>query len=372
MRMSSERRCAVSLLACCLAVSACVGTQAGEPQDLEALRARLSAQVHGWVRAGEMARPDGFVYGVDVGQLVIHAARARDVALYDELTRFVREHLIMDGEKTRGMVRWRWRADARPDASGTTEALRVAQGLWLGAEAFSRPADRELALLVLGAYAGHAKVDQGIWFIANYYNFWSQAFATNSYLVDYDPDFVAEVATATGDARLAEVAAKSRELVTRAVSDVGLLYDLIQPEIVTLMPWYDRVVFSPNDVVQLANACTVAERSAGVLPEVARGVLAFAVARSGRLRLAYYGRDGSPASDQFAGAETLACLTRLAVWVGDAGARRLMQERFASLAAVYARQPNEPRLYMMGELLLALDAVLPTPARAERGAAPDR
>ena len=66
------------------------------------------------------------------------------------------------------------------DASGTTEALRFAEGLWEGARVFGEPADRELALLVLRAYRRHEYVDQGIWLIRNYFNLQTRAFATNS------------------------------------------------------------------------------------------------------------------------------------------------------------------------------------------------
>src|SRR5262249_49510478 len=157
-------------------------------------------------------------------------------------------------------------------ASGTTEALRLAEALWRGG-------DRERARLLLAGYARHAATDQGIWLIRNYFNFATRAFATNSFLVDYDPDFLAEVARAEPDGPWADLATRSAALVGRAATEAGLLYDVVQPELRTLTPGLDLAVFSPNDVVQLANAATVAERAIATRPEVALPVLRFAMER---------------------------------------------------------------------------------------------
>jgi len=49
-------------------------------------------------------------------------------------------------------------------------------------------------------------------------------------------DFLHEVAQATGDPQLQEAAQQSYSMIRRAVAPSGLLHDIIQPEVLTLVP----------------------------------------------------------------------------------------------------------------------------------------
>jgi fermentation-respiration switch protein FrsA (DUF1100 family) len=336
------------------------------------LEAKLVAQVKAWVAAGDLVRPDGFTYAVDVGQLLIYAAKAGDRGLYTALRDGPVRGLVMDDpadEFTRGMVQWRVKAGDKPDASGTTEALRIAQGLWEGAAKFDFPADRERAVMIVHAYARHAGTDQGVWLIRNYFNFTTRAFATNTFLVDYDPDFLRTVARGTGDARIVELADKSYAIVRGAVTPCGLIYDLVQPEVLTLMPDLGMTAFSPNDVVQLSNSTTVAERCAIGAPEIGQKILDFGRSREWRMGTYYLGRTGEPIAARDGagrprppvglGPEGNAGMLRLAAKLGDHAAAAEFLRRLTPQAASFAAHPYEPRLYLAGEILLALHEAEP-------------
>jgi hypothetical protein len=331
------------------------------------LRDQVRALVRGWVDAGRLVRPDGFVYAVDVAQLMACFVDAGDADGYARLREQALSHLVVDDRSdpfTRGFVLWRYRPDdpsPRPDASGTTEALRTAKALWLGAERFDRPADRELARVILAGYARHAGVEHGVWMVRNYFGFGTRSFATNSFLVDYDPDFVAGAATQTGDADLARLAEQSYGAVRAALTPAGLLYDLIQPELKTMYPLLESVVtFSPNDVVQLSNAATVANTVARGAPEVAGRVLKFATERLGALRMYHYGRTGEAVNDAAPGINEWSGLTRLAAVLGDrAAAAPLLDRAVAAWDYYYNRlKPDAPDAYVASEALGAMSAVL--------------
>ena len=330
------------------------------PAEAPALEARLAARVRGWVEAGELARPDGYVYAVEVGELLAWSALAGDRPLYDRLRaealRFVRDD--PSDPYTQGFVAWRRRDGEAHDASGTTEALRVAEGLWRGAAAFDLPADRALSLLVLRGYARHAAELHGTWLVRNYFNLGTRAFATNSFLVDYAPDFLMEVAAAEGDAELEELAQRSYALLLLARAPTGLIRDAVQPELATLTD-AEHVVFSPNDVVQLANAGTAALMGARGRPEAAAGVLGFALARWPRIDAAYFGRTGEAALRRRPGLETWGILLRLALALEDAPAFERLWPRAAGAVEDFLKREREPRLYVAGELLLALRAADP-------------
>lgn len=270
---------------------------------------------------GALDRPDAR-YTVDVAQLALAAARRGDEAAYDRLhpELIVVIHRDPADPFTRGMVDWRRVPGEGPDASGTTEGLRVAEALWTGAARFGREADRALAIEVLEGWLRHARVDNGVWMIANYFDFRTRAFARNSFLVDYDPDFLAEVARATGRADLAHAAARSYAVIDGARSPAGLLYDLLQPELLTLS---GVACFSPNDEVQLHNAAAVAEQALRGRPGLAADILDFAWAQREDLRARYLGRDGSPLPGAATPA-TWAVLCRLAT-----GLDRAMQAEWA-------------------------------------------
>jgi hypothetical protein len=327
---------------------------------LSELQARLEDRVQEWLAAGEWARPmDGYVYAIDLGQLLTYAALRGNERLYDTIRDAVVRDFIRDDPSdpyTRGFVLWRFQKDTLPDASGTAEALQIAKGLWRGSQAFGRMEDRALALLVLRGYARHAYLDQGVWLIRNYFNLGARAFASNSFLVNFDVDLVDEVAAASADDELKEVAANGYDLVRRAVTPAGLLHEMIQPEILTLLPDLDIAIFSPNRVVHLANTCTVAERAALRDREIGARVLRFASERAADLRIYYDAASGEPASDHSAGPATYACLVRLAGALGDAS-REIFLERLAAQAAAFLEEPYELRLYNAGEFLLTLNAI---------------
>jgi hypothetical protein len=331
------------------------------------LRDQVRALVRGWVDAGRLVRPDGFVYALDVAQLMACFVDAGDAEGYDRLRGQALSHLVVDDKSdpfARGFVLWRHRPDdvnSRPDASGTTEALRTAKALWLGAERFDRPADRELARVILAGYARHAGVEHGVWLVRNYFGFGTRSFATNSFLVDYDPDFVADVARQTGDATLSELAEKSYALVHGAGTPAGLLYDLVQPELKTMYPLLESVVtFSPNDVVQLSNAATVANTVARGAPDAAGRVLKFAVDRLTTLRMYHYGRTGEAVNDAAPGINEWGALTRLAAALGEETAvAALLGRAVAAWDYYYNRlKPDAPDAYVASEALGAMSAVL--------------
>lgn len=352
-RLRSPRRLLPALLSAALAACG----RGAPPSEAPALEARLAERVRAWVAAGELARPDGYVYTVEVGELLTWAALAGDRPLYDRLRAEVLP-LVRDDPSdpyTRGFVAWRQKHGEPHDASGTTEALRVAEGLWRGAAAFDLPEDRALALLVLHGYAAHAAELNGVWLVRNYFNFGTRAFATNSFLIDYAPDFLSEVAEAEGDPALADIARRSGELLADARAPSGLVRDVVQPELATLTD-QDVVIFSPNDAVQLSNAATAALMGAEREPAVAHGVLRFALACLPRLDTAYYGRTGEVALRRPPGLETWAVLARLALARGDTEAFDALWPRLADAVELFLEREPEPRLYVAAELLLGLAA----------------
>ena len=330
-----------------------------ERSELVTLRDRLEARLlEGW-RGRGFVRPDGCIYTVDVGHLLIYAVGRRDRALYTEL-RPAADRLVRDDRSdpyTKGFVPWRLCGDEAPDASGTTEALRVAQGLWEGGAAFDLPADQAVARTILDGYGRHAYVDRGVWLVRNYFNFQTRGFANDSYLVDYDPDLVDRVARATGDSALAELARRSNTVVADAVSPSGLIHTLVQPDLATIMPEAPISIFSPNDVIQVNNSCTVAERVVHTDPDSARGTLRFALRQGRSLRRAYHGRDGSPVDATTADSTAWSCLVRLAIGLDD---REALEPLLWQATWGWRWLVDDPveRSYSVGEALLALDAVL--------------
>ncbi len=329
------------------------------PEDrAEALRQGLRERIGQMVRDQTLARDDGYAYAVDIGQLMTFAALSGDRELYDAMHKVVTDHLLVDDPDdpyTAGFVAWRYKVGEPLDASGTTEALRVAEALWIGGERFEQPKDRNLAVRILRGYARHQTIDQGQWMVRNYFNLQTRAFAPNSYLIDYDPDFVAAVAEATDDESLQRVAEQSAKLVQDAHSPAGLLHAVIQPELKTLMP-ASTPIFSPNNVELLGNVAAVAERSVRSTPADAQRVLDFAMARVRDLKGYYNAATGEAVENRRASVNTLAPLVRLAVKLDDDRAR------FAMLALLLDRADGLPQaqgrawLHAAGETLLALHA----------------
>lgn len=330
-------------------------------RQIEMADARVRETISLVRNVNELARADGYVYTVDVAQLLTYAALRRDSALYQMLRSYAVAELIQNSDSdpyVRGFVAWRRKQGTPPDASGTTEGLRVAEGLWTGAEMFGDTVGRSLAVLIVRGYLRHAYEDQGTWLIRNYFNFQNRSFATNSFLVDYDPDFLATVAEVTKDTAIATGARNSYQLVERARTKAGLIYEIIQPEVLTALPLLESPIFSPNDVVSTLNSCTVAERVVRGRPDIARRVLRFFVKHDRENALYYYGRTGDAVRENDVSAEPLACLTRLAFKLGDRSARDLFLPHLVD--EVVRRLANSAKmgLFAATEVLTAFNLAL--------------
>lgn len=360
-QMNSGARAAALSIALAL-VSCGPAPSPWEPEDARTTKEELHRLAKERVLKGSLERADGWIYAIDISLLMIFAAVEGDLELYGSLERFASARLVLDSDEdpyTRGFVLWRVRDGVPPDASGTTEALRLAEGFWRGSLAFDRPQDRERAVTILEGYARHQAEEQGIWMIRNYFNLGTRSFATNSFLVDYAPDFLAEAGAATGNADLLEIAEKSYALIERAQSKSGLLYDIIQPEVKTLLDDERMVVFSPNDAIQISNTATVAAWSVKGRPGVARRVLDFCHARMPELKGTYYGRTGEIARDKRPGIEAWASLVRLAIALERDEALEAFYPFLVSNAGRKWRIPDDAWLYVVAELLLGLQAVAP-------------
>lgn len=346
--------------------------------QMETVRLSLDEAVAGWEASGALAREDGYVYTVDIAQLMILLAargeRARFERLAKEAEGLVRDR--RDDPYTRGFVAWRLgMSDQAPDASGTTEALRLAEALWRGAARFERPEWRQRAVMIVEGYCRHGYVERGVWLIRNYFNFETRAFANDSFLVDYGPDLLAEVATAADeDLRLSpdepaavlaarraliwETATRSYALVRQAQGPHGLFYSMVQPDIGTLIPELDLTFFAPNGVVQVNNSCVIAESVAQGDPETARRTLQFALGRLRGLRRHYNVITGAAVGQREAGITTLTCLARLAARLGDQiAARRIARRALWHWEAAVEHGIYRPRLYTAGEVLFTIEAL---------------
>ncbi|MDZ4872005.1 MAG: hypothetical protein CLLPBCKN_001393 [Chroococcidiopsis cubana SAG 39.79] len=343
------------------AIPRTVKTTPVDRQVLQQLEGRLYQQLQVLMAKAQGARPDGYVYTVDLSQILYYAAGKKDSRLYLPLRDFATRNLIIDKKSdpyTKGFVLWRYRDGAPADASGTTEALRLAESLWLGSQTLGDETDRQLAMSILQGYTRHAQIDHDKWLIRNYFNLQTRAFANNSFLVGYDPDLLKIVAQVTGDRELKSVAQKSYATIREAATPSGLLYDIIQPEVLTLVPELKQLaIFSPNDVVKLANTCTVAERAVEEAPEVGQRVIRFALARMPNLNTYYYGRNGEPVIPQKAEIPTYACLVRLSAKLKEEKAMYAFLNPFVNHVEFMAQNINQFSLYTVGEALLALQSV---------------
>ena len=332
--------------------------------------------------AGEMTSPAALrrtpttaIKAIDVAQLATWAAAAGEPA-YAPLRSLLLDHFLVldeDDPFTHGMVAWAWTPGQPLDASGTTEALRAAEALLAGLDAghpASEPGDAETARLILRAYARHATTEGGLWYVSNYFNLGTRAFATNSFLIDFDPDLLAAAGERFGDDTLRETARRSADLIRRCLTPAGLLHQMIRPEVATAMgPGY--VVYSANGHEQLSLSLSIAERCVNTAPEVSRAVLGFALSAleaHGRLHQHYRYDTGEPAGRAGAGLETWAPLVRLAVKLGDRAALDAawpgflrQAERFAQTLADPSAEPRPERVYILGETLLALRAAASFP-----------
>ncbi|WP_221435422.1 hypothetical protein [Algisphaera agarilytica] len=352
--------------------------------DVAAARDRLRAAAFASVQNGELQREDGAVYAVDVTQLATFAAMSNDRALYNPLREIILTQLLVErvpGDPAHGMVAWRYRpnppeGELQQDASGTTEALRAAEALWHGSEAFGLDEDRATVALILDAYARHAARDNGTWMIRNYFNLHPDIynFITNSFLVDYDPDLLTTVIEAglEGKEDWDQVVAESAKLIDNAQTPAGLLHQMIRPEVATVMPHLvGDGLYSANGIEQLSNVLTVAERCARTNPAVSQRVLEFARDRMPQLRLYYHadtGRRLRGEQDTWAGVETWAPLLRLAVKLDDRRTAEVATRRVIGQSSGLPEYDGPDRMYRLGEALLALEYAM---EYAENGSGPD-
>jgi hypothetical protein len=304
---------------------------------------------------------------------------------------------IKEDPFTKGFVLWRTQPGAKPDASGTTEALRIAKGLWIGAKVFGRPEDRVLATTIIDGYGRHQNIDQGLWLIRNYFHFYSRAFASNSFIIDYDPDFLRDAAESCRDNNsdggkfyrdFTALADHSYEVLRASVAPCGLIYDLLQPELKTMYYGLDVAYFSPNDIIQLNNTCATAATVARGDPGVADEVMTFIADRMGaqrspatraarstpatkpspapndgpaRLFAHYYGRTGESVNTQGIGATEYCAIVRLAALRPDDTALYVMG-RCIELAMPYweynVSHADSLDAWTASEMLLGLQTVV--------------
>ncbi len=278
-------------------------------------------------------RMDGWAYGIDIGNILLYAAERGDAGLFTAVDRIVRDRLLvteMSDGNALYTVAWRAHADRQVDASGTTESLRVVDAYVTAAERWAAPEFDRLARVIGRAYVAHEQPQQDghRWFIRNYYNYGTKQYATNTYIVDYDPDVLARLAQRTGDPEIERAAVASAELVQQAQHASGLFYLMYQPEIQTIHPGLE--FFAPNALAKTYDAAEVALGTVSSDRAIAERVLEFARTRGDVLEAEYsltdlhgHGGDRSPAL--FAG------ITRLAVALGDLDfARQTADEHLAS------------------------------------------
>jgi hypothetical protein len=329
-----------------------------QQRTLRILHKRLHQRLSLSILKGPKAwrRTDGFVYSIDVGRLLLYAAKGHHQTLYAKLAHFAKTHLVLikqDDPYTRGFVLWRYAPNKAKDATGTTEALVIARGLWHGGKWPENKRDKDTAITILDGYRRHQTVENGIWLIRNYFNLKTRGFATNSFTIDYLPDFVKTVARATHKQTHKELADKSFRLLDKAVAPSGLFYSVIQPEVSTFL--HKRLsIYAPNGVVKLLNSLIIAERIARHRPWQSRRVLGWAVYRLPRLNGFYNAQTGHPAMRQQVGPATYATMIRLAIKLNQRDAFARILPYFLSEAINFVQYPHEPTLYIHGQLLLAL------------------
>lgn len=316
----------------CLVLAAIVlSTGAHAQVDRAALVRNLANRVDKW----ELGRSDGYIYIVDVGGAMTELAEAGEKAWYMKLRAYAVKDLILkdpDNPWADGFVGWRYKSGTPLDASGTAEALRLAQGFLTGYRKFGDPDDLKQSDFLISGYLKHAYTDHGIWLIRNYFNFATRSFASNSYVSGYDADFLSLAGEHNPDAKRA--AENTIKLLKTMSTDDGFLEEILQPELLTALPDVPPE-FSPNSVRSIFNSCSALDRAALALPAQGRKLLAFAAKAVGTNRghgvlrpgLPLYWRDGkpAPAPNPRGGVAAYACLTRLAARLKDDSGVRMFE-----------------------------------------------
>lgn len=275
-------------------------------------------------RGGLPLRPDNWAYAIDFGNLMVYAAQRGNVELFRLLSdRVRRDYLVTQSNDPNALytVAWRHRAGRVNEASGTTETLRMVEAYWTAGERWDNDFYRRLAYLMARAYARHQTSNEfgEEWFIRNYYNYQTKAYATNTFLVDFAPDLLRRVAEYMQDPALRAVADKSAEFVAAAQVEAGLFHAMYQPEITTL--YANITYFSPNGIIQMIDSIEAALGIAEYAPERAHRTFAFAQAefeRTGLRALSnQYLIDGSSTGSPENAPAVYAYLVRLGTRLGE-------------------------------------------------------
>jgi hypothetical protein len=335
--------------------------------DILNLKSQVEKNLEQWIDQGELVREDGYIYTVDTAQIAIYAAQEGQESLYQKILPMVKATIvdIPGQEYTSGMISWRipsqfeQNPDFKRDASGTTEALRVAEALWLGEQKFKLDHQTLVKKIIL-AYQKHQTIDQNQWMIRNYYNLQTQAFAPNSYAVDYDPDFLWKVAQETTDPELKAVAKvlseKSADLLSKSISPSGLVHQVMLPEIMTLLPTIQMIAFSPNGIEMINNALTVAERCVHTCPSVIDATQKF-LHRQEKFGRAYQAITSESLSKEGAGIVEYAAITRFACYVGDTQTLDRTLSDYALHLNTFLKWPAGVKIYVASEVLMGLNCL---------------
>ncbi len=306
---------------------------------LRALRAELAARGGLPLRAG-----DGWAYAVDVGNLMIYAAERGNIELFRSLSDVVRRHYLIqrtDDANALFTIAWRAHPDREAEASGTTETLRMAEAYWKAGERWDNDYYRRLAYVLARAYARHADVDEynRLWYIRNYYNYETKTYATNTYLVDYNPDILRRIADGMDDPQLRTAAELSKAFVLGAQLDFGLFHEMYQPEISTL--YGAMTYFSPNAITQVIDSYEAVLGITDSAPDAARRTHRFMKSEYDSIS-SQYTIDGSEWGPRADDPSVYAYVARLALRLNDLEFARTLIDKEMSAARVYADAEKLP------------------------------
>ncbi len=293
-------------------------------------------------------RLDGWAYGIDEGNLLIYAAESGDVNLFRRIDAAIRRYYLVTRVADRNAlysVAWRARPGHAPEATGTTEELRVIEGYLDAAEGWHLPDLVRLAHVIARTYLAHQQPASSYnrWFIRNYYNYETKQYATNTFTVDYNPSVIFRLAQQTGDAEVRRVAAASRAFLHAAQQPSGLFYEMYQPEVQSIYP--EVTMFSPNSLVKTYDAAEVALELADNDRRDAEKTLAFLRRNYGHLYAEYVATNMStqtslPSMAVYAGA------SRLATALGDLTfARRIVNGQVLSGLGRFLGAPDRGSWY---------------------------
>jgi len=236
-------------------------TESNAPEVLSSLVEASEERLHSEYKAGLPFRNDGFAYAIDVANTMQAAAVRDDRPLFNRANRLMRSHFLRtksDDARAQHTVLWRYHPDRSPDASGSKETGRLAEALWTAYQQWGTPTHRDRALAVLDAYLRHGvETDDGRFHVKNYYNYRTQRFAENTWLLNQMPHLVRRIGCATEDAHLLQRADEMARFVQEAYLSDGFFHEMYDPGVTTVID--DATgYFSPNGVLKLQSSLTVA------------------------------------------------------------------------------------------------------------------